>query len=160
MYFTCDDIGIDYKNQLFKLDKLKKKYPNFKVTVFVIAKDLDEEIINWLKQDWIEVAIHCYDHSPPPECECPDKEERINKAFKILKPLLPEKYGFRPPGFQMTASTFPLLKKLGFWYIAHQTKIQVLQGTFNNELIVNSHIYDDLDLELNGEFKFISEGFI
>lgn len=160
MLFTCDDIGIDYIEHLYKLENLKKKYPEFKVTVFVIAKGLNAELIDWLKQDWIEVAVHAYDHSAPPECECDDKEERITKALSILKPLLPEKFGYRAPGFQMTASTYPIIKKLGFWYIAHQFSIQPLKSEFQENEIINSHIYDKLNYEFaTQQFEFISEGF-
>lgn len=162
MYFTCDDIAIQYANQLGKLDQLKDQYPDFKVTCFVIAKGLDLKLIEWLKQDWIEVAVHGYDHDYPPECEREDKSERIKKALAILKPLLPDQFGFRPPGFQITGTTYPILRELGFWYIAHQTKIQPLKqvNNFNPDILINSHIYDNnIGIRKYGEFKFISEGF-
>jgi len=162
MFFVVDDIGIKYLNQLYKLESLKKRYSNLRVTCFVIAKDLTPELIRWLKQDWIEVAVHCYEHTNPPECERNDKEERIKMALNILKPLLPEKFGFRAPGFQMTATTYPILRKLGFWYIAHQNRIQLLKeiDDFQQDVLINTHIYDN-NLDYGEQnYKFISEGFL
>jgi len=161
MFFTCDDIGIKYSDQFYQLENLKRKYPTFKITCFVIAKDLTLELIKWLEKDWIEVAVHGYDHDYPPECERNDKEERIQLALNILKPLLPEKFGFRAPGFQMTATTYPILRKLGFWYIAHQDRIQPLKqiDRFTQDILVNTHIYDsNLDYGQQN-YRFISEGF-
>jgi peptidoglycan/xylan/chitin deacetylase (PgdA/CDA1 family) len=160
MYFICDDVSVKYLDQLYKLDNLKKKYPDLKVICFVIAKDFNDKLKNWLLQDWIEVGVHGYDHDYPPECEREDKGERIEKSLKILKPVLPKKFGFRAPGFQMTATTYPILRKLGFSYIAHQTKIQGLKCEVKTDLIIKSHIYEPLDLNLEGEFNLIYENCI
>ena len=163
MYFTCDDINTKYIDHLYKLDKLKEKYPDFKVTCFVIAENFSDELKKWLNQDWIEAAVHGYSHDGIPECERDDREKTIKKSYKILKPCLPEKYGYRAPGFQMTASTYPILNKYGFWYLACQYKVQPLkrEAWFSRDILINSHIYDDLKYEFKrGEkFKFISEGF-
>ena len=158
MYFTCDDVGLEHKEHLYKLEDLKKQDPTFKVTVFVIAKGLNDYLFNWLKQDWIEVGVHCYDHDKP-ECDYEDKEDRITKAFNILKPLLPKQYGYRTSGYQMTASMYPIVKKLGFSYIAHQTRVQSFKGEFKRDNIINTHIYDK-EFKLYGKsYRFISEGF-
>ena len=163
MIFFCDDIGYNYANQLHKLERLKKRYPQFKVNCSVIAKYLDDDLIGWLQKDWVEVVVHGYEHGPIPECELSEREDRIKKALAVLRPLLPEKFGFRAPGFQMTASTYPILRESGFWYIAHQTRIQPLKqiDRYEQDRIVNSHIYDKLNYEFKEEtrFKFASEGF-
>ena len=163
MYYTCDDIGTEHRDKLWKLDELKIKIPTFKVTCFVIAEDTNGWFGKWFKErsGWIEVAVHGYSHKGMPECERNDKKERILNAFEILQPYLPEIYGFRAPGFQMTASTYPIIKELGFWYIAHQTRIQPLKeiGKFRQYPLINTHIYENLKHEAKENFKFISEGF-
>jgi len=145
------------EKEFYKLEQLKKTIPGLKVNCFVMGKDAGE----YLKKDWLETGVHGYEHSYPPECERDDQEKYINKALVALKKYLPKRFGFRAPGFQITALTYPILKKLGFYFIAHQTRIQPLNGyKFNQNNIINSHIYDDLTKfkELNGIFKFLSEG--
>jgi hypothetical protein len=169
MYFTVDDIAIEHAGSLWKLEELKDIRPDFKVTVFVMAARVDDVVEEWLinNKNWVEVGVHGLDHSSPPECERENRGEIIKKSYEILKPLLPEKCGFRAPGFQMTASTYPILQDTGFWYIAHQSRIQPLRqvGEYNQEIIVNTHIYDNKLYEVGklktyeGKFRFISEGF-
>ena len=159
MFIFCDDIGIKHEGDLFKLEKLKKKYPKLKVNCAVIAKDLNKRLKDFISQDWVEVVVHGFEHDYPPECERDDKEERITKAYKILKPYLPKHYGFRAPGFQLTATTYPILKKLGFHYIAHQTNIQVLKGDIDQQRIYNTHIYDELKDIPNVSYELVGECF-
>ena len=157
-YFIIDDIGTNYVNHLWKLDKIKKENPDFKMTAFVIAKDLTPEIIKWLEQDWIEIGIHCWDHSAPPEGECDDFEERTKKALEVLKSLM-SKMIYRFAGFQAMASCYPILEKLGIEAIVHSNRIQLLQEKRTIEInLTNKHIYEDLSIPKSiQEFKFISE---
>lgn len=158
MNFIVDDIGINYKSHLHKLDKIKRQNPSFKMTAFVIAKGLDNELINWLKQDWIEVGIHCYDHSAPPEGECEDFEERTQKAISILSPLMNKKI-YRFAGFQILASCYPILYKLGIEVIVHQNRIQLLKQKMSfNVPLLNTHIYENFqNIPIRENFQFISE---
>lgn len=163
MFFCCDDVGAKYQDQLSKLDELKVKNPRLKINCFVIAKDIEDWFGKWYlaRKEWVELGVHGYEHDYPPECEREDKKERIEKSLNILRQYLPEKFGFRPPGFQMTATTYPILKELGFWFIAHQTKIQPLKETFYQQEIFNCHIYDKLGYAFPKQTKFnlISSGF-
>jgi cellulose synthase/poly-beta-1,6-N-acetylglucosamine synthase-like glycosyltransferase len=159
--FCCDDIGVKYKDKLGELKKLKEKYPSLKVNAFVVAKDIDETVIEFLKQDWIEVNVHAYEHDGIPELNFEDKADRIKKAVEELDEVLPEKMGYRAPGFRLTASTYPILKMLGFSHIVHQNRVQLLneQKVISNIPLINTHIYEDLNKN-NYEkcnFKFISE---
>lgn len=160
MFCIVDDVGVDYQNHFWKLNKVKKENPDFRFTAFVIAKGLTPEIIEWLKQDWIEVGIHCWDHSPPPEPECRDFEERTKKALKVLKPLM-NKIIYRPAGFQIVASNYPILKRLGIEAIVHQRRLQLLKERRTIEVnLTNLHIYDDYARILSNakpEFQFVSE---
>ena len=162
MNFIVDDIGVDYQDHLWKLNKLKKENADLKITVFVIAKDLTPEIINWLKQDWIEVGVHCWNHSAPPEGECNDFEERTIKALTLLKPLM-NKVLYRFAGFQAIADDYDVLKRLGVEIIVHQQRLQLLQKKRSIEIdLINLHIYDNYERILSiakpvKEFRFISE---
>ena len=93
--------------------------------------------------DWVEIAVHSYDHQFPPDGDRGDEEYWITKALESLKEFLPEKYGYRSPGWQTTNKTVSILKKLGFAYIAYETKIKdVVTNRIINETILNSHLYD------------------
>lgn len=152
-YLICDDVN---ENEFYKLEELKKKIPSLKVTCFVMGKDAGD----YLRQDWIEVGVHGWDHSTPPECERDNQEESILRGLAALKPYLPKHFGFRAPGFQVTVKTNPILQRLGFDYIAHQNRIQSFNGTFEQKDIVNTHIYDNsLEKIIGDDFAFISEGF-
>jgi len=164
IFLCCDDIGVKYHKDLIKLNRLKEKYNNFKVNCFVIAKDLDNSLQNWLNQDWIEVGVHGYEHDYPPEMErvIEERKNRLEQSLEILKPLLKSNYYFRFPGWQATATSYELLKNLGFYAIIHQNKIQFLKEKKSiNILLFNCHIYDDLEFnfEESQNFGFISELF-
>lgn len=173
-YLICDDVN---EKEFYKLEKLKEKFPNLKVTCFVMGKDAGD----YLKKDWIEVGVHGWEHTYPPECERDNQREFIIKGLEVLRPYLSLNFGFRAPGFQVTASTYPILKKLGFCYIAHQNRIQILQliwypvvadtveegkkeiqnriNNFKQGEIINTHIYDNLLRKVDdGTFNLISEG--
>lgn len=160
MFLCCDDIGNEHRDKLYRLDELKVRIPQLKVNCFVLARNISDWFGDWYleRKGWIEIGVHGYDHDNPPECEREDRKERISMALKILKTYLPQKYGFRAAGFQMTASTYPILKDLGFWYIAHQTRVQTLKDMNGSKLpMLNCHIYDDLkNIPMGVEFEFFS----
>lgn len=157
IYFICDDVN---EKDFGKLEELKKAFPEFKVSCFVMGKDAGD----YLKRDWIEVGVHGWEHTYPPECEREDQEEFIARGLAALKNFLPPRFGFRAPGFQLTALTYPILKKLGFSFVAHQYRIQPLPGrNFLQGEIINTHIYDDLKsltekAGTSGSFEFLSKG--
>lgn len=155
--YCIDDIGVKYQNHLWKLDKIKKENPNFKMTAFIVAKDLTPEIIKWLKQDWIEVGIHCWDHTAPPEGECEDFEKRTKKALATLKSLM-NKVLYRFAGFQAVTGDYKVLERLGIDIIVHQQRLQLLQEKRSIEVnLINKHIYDNEFNITANEFQSISE---
>jgi len=130
---------------------VKEKYPDLIVLCFVIANYRNRENVaesekfkEWFEKnkDWVEIGIHGLDHMSPPECERENQEELITKALEILRPFLPEKFLFRPPGHQRTIHTEPILKKLGFAGIAYQTRIRYFDGRII-EPILNTHLSED-----------------
>jgi len=175
MYLICDDVN---EGDFHKLEELKLLVPSLKVNCFVMGKDAGD----YLLKDWIEVGVHGFEHTYPPECERDNQREYITKGLEALKKYLPINFGFRAPGFQIIASTYSILKELGFCYIAHQSRIQVLQlsnfpvvadtieeadkeirdrmRNFKQYEIINTHIYDDSLKKVKcGDFHFIWEGF-
>jgi len=150
MIITTDDVCPENLKYWHYWDEIKKNNPQLKVLAFVIAnykyeQDISksEEFISWYKRriEWVVVGIHGYDHSPdlPPEQERSNAEELVKKSLDILKPFLPDRVIYRPPGFQRTIYTEPMLKRLGVFGIAYQTKIKWLDTKEVIGNIFNSH---------------------
>jgi predicted SAM-dependent methyltransferase len=135
--FTTDDVCPSFL-QFFKYwDKVHEKYPERKVIAFTIANFAHKENIaeskefrEWFeaRKDWVEVAVHGYDHLYPPEAERDDFPELVEKSLEILKPFLPKEYGYRSPGFKFSVRIEPVLKKLGFAYVAYAEHIKFFDG--------------------------------
>ena len=157
MILCVDDIGEKYEKNLHRIDEMKIKVPSLKITAFVVAERLTPKVLKWLKQDWIEVGLHCWNHDPPPEGEREDFEKRTRKALTALSPLM-NRMIYRPAGFQILASNYPILEKLGIEVIVHSRRIQLLKEKKSLEVnLVNTHIYDEFKNVPKGEFQFISE---
>src|SRR3990167_7867170 len=152
MIVTVDDLCLSYLYNFKYFDELKKRVPTLKVIAFTIGNYNNEELLvesnifkAWYNEhkDWVEIAVHSYDHQFPPDGDRQDEEYWIRKGLESLKHFLPEKYGYRSPGWQTTNKTVDILKRLGFTYIAYETKIKDLQtNTINIQTILNSHLYD------------------
>ena len=150
MIYTTDDLCLSNLTYFRFWDKVKEKRPDLKVIVFTIANFQGKEDVSkstkfkkWYDghKDWVTIGVHGYDHTYPPEGERDDQEELIRKSVEILKPFLPESFLYRAPGFQVTCKTEPILRKLGFAGIAHQTRIKYFDGRFA-EKIYNTHCCD------------------
>jgi len=122
------------------------------IIAFTIGNFNNEELLvesdifkTWFGEhkDWVEIAVHSYDHKFPPDGDRENEAEWIEKALNSLRPFLPEKYGYRSPGWQTSNKTVMILKDLGFSYIAYETKIKDLDtDSIRSERVLNSHLYD------------------
>jgi predicted deacetylase len=151
MIYTTDDLCLEYLDNFSLFDEIKRDNSSFKLIAFTISNFKNNENLlessvfkKWFEKhkDWVEIAVHSYDHLYPPDADRDNQEEWIKKALDGLKPYLPKEYGYRSPGWQTTSQTVPILKSLGFTYIAYETSIRTL---INNSLeygVVNSHLYD------------------
>jgi len=147
---TTDDLCLEYLPNFFYFDEMKKEFPDLKVIAFTISNFRNKERLRdsrlfkdwWEKHlDWVEIAVHSYDHLYPPDGDRSDEEYWIKKALDELQPFLTDNYGYRSPGWQTTNKTESILKELGFSYIAYESKIKYFKGRIVNN-IINSHIYD------------------
>jgi len=149
--YTTDDL-CPSNLQFFKYwDKVKKRKPNLKLIAFTIANFQNKEPIYkskefnmWIKdhKSWVDIAVHGYDHLYPPEAERDDFEEQVEMALDFLYPYLPKKFGYRSPGFKFTVRLEPLLKRLGFYYVAYPQHIKVLETGEIIQPLINTHCCD------------------
>jgi predicted deacetylase len=151
MIYTTDDLCLEYLENFKYFDEIHEKHPEFRLIAFTISNFKNKERLkdserfkSWYNthKDWVEIAVHSYDHEYPPDGDREDLEMCITKARDELKPYLPKEYGYRCPGFQTTASTVEILKKLGFQYIAYETSIKNLLINQSEFGVVNSHLQD------------------
>jgi len=175
IYPTMDDIGM-YLN-LEAIDKLKEKMPDFKITLFVIPKwdygqpiSSNKKFVKWFeaRRDWVEIAIHGFTHTGHKyNMEVEGKRSYSEQfslykhAVELLKPFLPEKFGFKAPGNHSNEATLMALTRLGFSYFAFGNDVLPLNGGFEPGRIVTSHIQEPesyQDWNFKGEMKMLYEG--
>ena len=156
MIFTLDDLCLSYLDNFKYFDYIKNCFPAFKLIAFTIANFKNNELLlesnifkKWFQkhQNWVEIAVHSYDHTYPPDGDRNNEEYWIKKALNNLKPFLPKQYGYRSPGWQTTNQTIPILKKLRFSYIAFEDKINYLKEKRIEIKIINSHLYDQNSIQ-------------
>lgn len=150
---TTDDLCPSNLKYFKYFDEIKKHNLNLRMIAFTIANFKNKENIleskefnEWFgkHKDWVEIAIHGYNHLYPPETLSDDFEEQLTNALDILRPYLPIEYGYRPPGFQFSIRIEPLLKKLGFSYVAYRDNIKY----FDDRLMmipINTHCSDEYE---------------
>ena len=152
MVFTVDDLCLSYLDNFKYFDELKEGNSLLRVVAFTIANYKNNEPLleshtfkDWFEghKDWVEIAVHSYDHDGIPDGDRDDEAYWIKKALEGLRPFLPKEYGYRSPGWQTTNKTVGILKDLGFSYIAYEGRIKDLK---KNEIVetsvFNSHLYD------------------
>lgn len=151
MIITVDDLCLSYLDNFKLFDEMKAQYPNLKIIAFTIGDFKNQEQLDgnklfeeWFekRKDWVEIAVHSYDHLYPPDGDRDDEEFWITKALYSLLPFLPKEYGYRSPGWQTTNKTEGILRKLGFSYIAYEDKIKHLNINKLESGVINSHLYD------------------
>jgi len=173
IYLTMDDIGMG--DSLDPIYELKKKMPKMKLTIFVVPDwdfkgeiNKNEDFKKLAQNDWIEVAVHGYSHTglkygKPVEGERSLFEQKVifSEALKIMKPFLPEKYGFKAPGNHFNEYTQRVLTELGFSYFAINDMVIPLNGSFEMGKIITSHINvpeSFKNWDLKEEFYLLNEG--
>ncbi len=154
MVFTTDDLCLLYLKNFGILDDFKKDNPDFKIIAFTISnyggiEDLKTSDIfkKWYNRhkDWVEIAVHSYEHIIPDGDL--DEKECIKKALDSLKEYLPRNYGYRSAGWQTTCHTVPILKELGFSWIAYERQVNdIVHGRVMENQITNSHVSDKKSL--------------
>ena len=152
MTFTTDDLCLSYLKNFKYFDKIKEEVPEFKMIAFAIGNFNNDELLlespvfkTWFEEhrDWVEIGVHSYDHEYPPDGDRDNEGSCIEKAIRSLMPFLGKDWIYRSPGWQTTNKTVPTLKKLGFKYIAYETKVNDIQEEKTVETqVFNSHLYD------------------
>lgn len=151
MKLLIDDVWPSNLKNWSYVDQIQEKYPKLEIIAFVVANYQEEELVSeskifnaWFenKGQYIHIGVHGYDHKSPPEQERDNADELVDIATKILLPYLPERYLYRPPGFQRSIRTEEICKANDFVGIAYQRRIKYFDGRYEYN-IINSHLTID-----------------
>ena len=141
MVYSTDDLSIENLKYFQYWDKVKERFPRLRLTAFVVAEGLPvKEFEEWfeLRKDWVTIGVHCFNHSRVQEGWREDQGIWIAAALAILKPYLPKRFLYRPPGFRFLPKTEKILKDSGFAGIAHQEFIKYFD-TLEKVRVFNTH---------------------
>jgi hypothetical protein len=137
--FDLDDFAEQpERNCLNELIVLKNKFPNLKVTLFAIPNyggvDQSEffHFVNSHYGDWIQLAVHGWDHHDNFECS--------KWTYKEAENLLKEAWFmgcfvkvFKAPGWQISRDTYSVLKNSGFICADHHESAYTEPGIPNKD---------------------------
>jgi|CXWL01.1.fsa_nt_gi hypothetical protein len=149
--FSLDDFYDGYKNNAMNyLWYLKSLYPKFKVTLFTIPNRLSESGINLMKRnaDWIEYAIHGWDHDQN-EVDSWD-EKRCREVLDKCESLNIFTKGFKAPNWVSTDIMRRVLLERGYWSAEHHRDHEHAVGFFSglrihclcNRFAIHGHTWD------------------
>lgn len=109
----ADDFQDKYnRNGLNFLFYWKAKYPKFKITLFTIPNRTSEEFLALIMKhsDWIELAVHGWDHEPNFECYGWDYEKCksfMHRTYKMgAEGSRTYKKIFKAPGWTITGQEY------------------------------------------------------
>lgn len=128
MIFEWDDFGCDHvisdkcqshdcRDQLLRLKEIN---PDFKATLFAIPAEMTLELFHWcgVNADWIELAIHGFDHASNYECE-KWTYDQMEAAMSLVANFGAFSKVFRAPGWQISDDCIKWLHDKG-WIICDQ----------------------------------------
>jgi hypothetical protein len=134
-----DDLAQNPGNNCINfLMDLKIKYPKFKVTLFAIPYYQDKDnsqFFHMIKNafgDWIDLAIHGWNHATPTECQHWTYDEAKDKIIRAYAMGCFSKV-FKAPGWQISRDTYKVLDELGFIVADHTVSAYTEPGVLNSE---------------------------
>jgi hypothetical protein len=159
MQMSTRDLSLAY------LYYLKGRYPKFKATLFTIPARCTESFLNELsKIEWLQLAVHGWDHHDNYECSKWTKEEcheALEKAEKTRAFVL----GFKAPGWQISDGCYQALIERGYWvadqaYNNNRRPAELNAYLLTHPWCVHGHTWDirtDDPLQRNGIRQMIEE---
>ena len=182
----ADDIRPETVDKYFRYwYQLKSDHSGLKLNAFVIPyyfkeeseSILNKEFVEWFTsvKDWVQLHLHGYTHSFPPECLAPklQQEEYIEKGARLLSLLCHRDFGFKAPGYHYNDDTIEILKRYRITFLCNEKEIVWLRNKIGSDLsqpeLIQSHtnglsvdsvekIYDKLnELFKDKEFLFLND---
>lgn len=114
MIVDFDDFH-EQSNRLDLLRQLRTANPLFRCTVFAIPAFGSDQFWNHVP-DWIELAVHGYQHGDPPTDGGECKNWGADEMRGVIA-LKPDRFveGFKAPGWQISDGCYEALNEAGWW---------------------------------------------
>lgn len=112
MVFDWDDFH-EHNHKLDRLWELKRLRPDFRCTMFAVP-GLGSDGFWEAVPDWIELAVHGWQHPDPYECAV----WSYGRMEALLDEPVVERFfveGFKAPGWQISDDCYRVLKDRGWW---------------------------------------------
>lgn len=111
----------DFCDRWWPMDELlalKKRYPNFKATLFTIPfKTTLEFLYGVAELGWLEIAIHGFHHDDLDEMLMLSRQEIIEGFLKIDFSVYAR--GFKAPGWRLDEDVIKCCNEFGMWIALH-----------------------------------------
>lgn len=135
--FDLDDFAEQpERNCLEYLLQLKSFFPQFKATLFAIplygnqSQERYFKKVNELYGDWIQLAVHGWDHHDNFECSQWTYKEALEKIKRAEEMDCFVKV-FKAPGWQISRDTYSVCKNLGYIVADHKESVYTEPGVPN-----------------------------
>jgi len=155
MIITTDDFCPKFMHMWKYWEKLKNKWPSFRLTAFIVPNwegkfpvNKSREFRDWYEsnKDWVEVAMHGFDHSFA-ECQKYNGkklQERLTNGFNTIRDFLPDKWGFKPPYYKYNSECIDfVLEKLGAEYFMTLAGMITKDHRLQRFPVIESHTNDE-----------------
>jgi len=125
--FDLDDFQFTLNNgqvgdlSLAYLYYINSQFPMFKCTLFAIPNRCNPYILEEVaKHDWIELAVHGWQHDTNYECAEMTKEEAL-ELLDNVETAYGDIFvkGFKAPGWQISDGVYEALLERGYWVADH-----------------------------------------
>lgn len=112
LFISYDDLWEGNDNWK-KFEELHEEFPLLKITFFVITGKCSEKFLEKIKQPWVELVFHSYEHSGA------WLHWSIDEAKALLQKYTTDKYGFskgfKAPAYKMTENIVNACNELNYW---------------------------------------------
>lgn len=119
------------------LEQLKEQYPNFRCTLFTVPSKCSPGLLKSAScRDWIELALHGWNHYPTEELKRLNSKglDALYRNSEVINNPVWTK-GFRPPGWYITREHIQVLNDLGMWVALHKKDKELCQYVENGYYI-------------------------
>jgi len=116
LIISYDDLG-ENNDHWEEFEKFAEKFPDLKITFFVITGQSNEEYFKKIKQSWSQLVFHSWEHSG--HWLKWTKNEAKEQLMKYQKYGFEK--GFKAPGWRLTDNIKEACKELDFWICTPST---------------------------------------
>lgn len=163
--FDLDDAQ-NRATALSELFYLKDLYPKFKCTLFAIPDRCSEQLLSiYHELDWLELAVHGWNHHSNWEAEKWTKEECLDALNRAEEKYPHFVKGFKAPGWKISDGCYQALLEREYWvadnvYNDARRPAELPAYLLNHPWCIHGHTWNILGVpkdQQNGIYQLIYE---